>query len=405
MISEALLHIITLHLNDEPLTATQEHALQEWADTSFYNEEALKLLNDKEFLRNAIQQREDTALAREENWQKLLQQIKRQPAHSTFRPVLLWRQHWKAIAAFLVLAAGALWIWHANSLQQQRAHTNRTTSQHISPGTNGALLKLANGTLLVLDTMKNGIVAEQKDVQVMLRNGRLAYAATGPSSGVPAYNSVITPKGRQFSLVLPDGTLVWLNAASSIRYPTVFTGKERKVEVTGQVYFEVAPRAGIPFLVNANNRAMIEVLGTHFDVNAYENENNIAATLLQGKVRIRYLATGNHASVVLTPGQQALLQQALNSMHLPITVINHADTAKVIAWKRGIFNFEGAGLYDMMHELERWYDIEVIYEGAIPDIQFFGKMSKSVQLTDLLEGLKVSDIHFRIEGRKLIVMP
>jgi ferric-dicitrate binding protein FerR (iron transport regulator) len=216
-----------------------------------------------------------------------------------------------------------------------------------------------------------------------------------------------TPNGRQFTVVLPDGTKVWLNAASSLRYPTMFTGTERKVEVNGEAYFEVAKNASMPFRAVVNNSTVIEVLGTAFNISSYSDDKEIKATLVEGAVRV---ITDNNTeskinSVVLKPGQQAKITAAENSRGA-LTVINNVDIGKVIAWKNGLFNFNGVKLEDAMQQLARWYDIEIIYEKNIPDIQFFGEVSRDVSLAGLLKGLEGAGVNFRIEeGKKLVVYP
>jgi ferric-dicitrate binding protein FerR (iron transport regulator) len=242
---------------------------------------------------------------------------------------------------------------------------------------------------------------------------------------------VHTPKGRQFSLLLPDGTQVWLNAASSIRYPTTFTEGQRRVEVSGEVYFEIARNTKMPFRASVNNKAEVEVLGTHFNVNAYENEEYINTTLLEGSIKVQAggaAQPGNNdssqvaspdrpdphpaqpSSVILKPGQQALMQvgettQPAMKAQPGITVVD-ADIDQVMAWKNGAFNFNGASLEEVMRQLERWYDIEVIYEKGVPDIRIGGELSRDVSLAGLLKGLKESKVRFRIEeGHRLVVLP
>lgn len=258
----------------------------------------------------------------------------------------------------------------------------------------------------------------------MLQGGGIAYDATAAATGKVAYNTMTTPKGRQFQVTLPDGTKVWLNAASSIRYPTVFNDEERKVEVMGEVYFEVARAISSngekkPFIVDVlpstgrdgiQTGTRLEVLGTHFNVNAYNNEVTINTTLLEGSVRVSQSMTAQPA-VTLKPGQQAQVYNYGGVVPIPenrgkvMKVINDADINKIMAWKNGLFNFEGASFAEVMGQLERWYDVEIVYEKTVPDIEFEGKMTRDVPLHDLLKMLERSDIHFRIEGRKLIVLP
>jgi ferric-dicitrate binding protein FerR (iron transport regulator) len=252
----------------------------------------------------------------------------------------------------------------------------------------------------VLDSLGNGVIATQNGKQVLLKNGELAYAGDA-GSGEVVYNNLTTPKGRQFQILLPDGTKVWLNAASSLRYPTAFSGSNREVEVTGEVYFEVAKNAHQPFIIHLNNKTKIQVLGTQFNVNAYSNEAAIRTTLVEGSIKIVSGASAAGGPVVLRPGQQAQINNAGGDMK----VMNNVDVDKVTAWKSGLFNFEDSGLEEVMRQVERWYDIEVVYEKNIPDIRFGGKLSNDVSLSGLLRSLQESEVHFRIEGRKLIVLP
>lgn len=307
------------------------------------------------------------------------------------------RWSWAAASVLLLLAAGA-YYWTASKKNTPPAVMAAATTD-IAPGKEGATLTLADGSRIKLDSLGNGVIAKQNGAQVVLANGQVAYDPTGNTGSDAVFNTMSTPRGRQFRLTLPDGTQVWLNAASSVRYPTVFSGRERIVEVTGEAYFEVVKNPAMPFRVRVNNKAEIEVLGTHFNVNAYENEQAIATTLLEGAVRVA--AAGRHLpEVVLHPGQQAQLS---NASETGIKVVKNVNTEKTIAWKNGLFYFDGATLAEIMRQMERWYDIEVVYENGIPDIEFEGEMTKDVSLNGLLVMLKRTDVHFRIEGRKLIV--
>ena len=300
---------------------------------------------------------------------------------------------WAAASIILLLAAGA-YFWTT----QKKNTPQAAIPTVISPGKQGAILTLADGSQVVLDSLGNGVVAKQNGARIVLTNGQLSYDPAENASGEIVFNTISTPKGRQFQVTLPDGTQVWLNAASSIRYPTAFAGKERKVEVTGEAYFEVAKNAQMPFMVSVNNKAGIQVLGTHFNVNAYENEKAITTTLLEGSVRVAQYETAS-GYVILQPGQQAQIAGTSG-----IKVIEKANIDKVVAWKNGVFHFEGATLAEIMRQLERWYDIEVVYEKGVPDIEFEGEMTRDVSLNGLLVMLGKTELHFRIEGRKLIVL-
>lgn len=272
----------------------------------------------------------------------------------------------------------------------------------VAPGRNGAVLTLANGDSVVLDSLGNGVIATQNGAQVILHNGSLSYAAAEKTAGAMVYNLVATPKGRQFRITLPDGTEVWLNAASTIRYPTTFAANERQVEITGEAYFEVTKNAAAPFRVVANKKAVVEVLGTSFNINAYRDEAAIKTTLLEGAVRVKETTTNPQQPLLLKPGQQAQISNNASSP-AAIQLIRDADISKTMAWKSGLFDFENARLEDVMRQLSRWYDIEIVYPEGIPDIEFVGKINKSISLNGVLRVLERAGVHFRLEGKKLFV--
>jgi transmembrane sensor len=323
-------------------------------------------------------------------------------------PIVVLRSNWwkwAAAAACVILLASATWyiMQPASPSEALLAEKETPVQPVIVPGKNGAILTMADGSTMVLDSLGNGKIASQNGADIFMKDGKLAYENIATDSYNTVYNMLSTPKGRQYQLRLDDGTDVWLNAASSIRYPTVFNGNERSVEVTGEAYFEVAKDAKRPFKVKLNHQAEIVVLGTHFNVNAYDNEPSITTTLIEGSVRfVAEGKTGNpldKKEKLLRPGQQTKMdQQTFN-----LTVDNNVETAQVIAWKNGVFDFNGAGLKKVMQQLERWYDIEVVYQKNIPDIIFFGKMTKNLTLNDLLMILEKSNVHFKIEGRKITV--
>lgn len=337
--------------------------------------------------------------AQDPNWELLYEKIRsgrpvpEEELSST--PVVNMRKRWLVAASIAALLGIGAWLWSINTPKAPTPGNDITSITSIGPGQEGAILTLADGSTVLLDTLSNGLVTTQSGVQVSLKNGSLNYER-GHSTGAISYNSMSTPKGRQFVLQLPDGTRVWLNAASSIRYPVAFTTGTRKVELTGEAYFEVAPDKNKPFLVNIHNRSEVEVLGTSFNVNAYSDEPQISTTLVDGGIRVS-APTGK---ILLKPGQQTQL------IGDQLQLIKNPDLSKVMAWKNGLFNFEGAGLKEMMRQLERWYDIEVVYEGNVPDVHFFGKLSRKLDLTTILAALKGFGLHFRMEeNRKLVIMP
>lgn len=306
-----------------------------------------------------------------------------------------WIKYAAAVIILIALSWFALtkpWIRDAQPLPVAQSNT----MDIVEPGRDGAILTLENGSKLVLDSMGNGVLTTENGTQILLRDGQLLYQAGDVSSDVVGYNTMSTPKGRQFKLRLPDGSNVWLNAASSIRYPTAFVGAERRVEITGEAYFEVAHRDDQPFRVTVDQQTEVEVLGTHFNINSYNNEDQISTTLLEGSVKV----TSGKGNAVLTPGQQARSGGASS-----IQVMTNVNLDKVMAWKNGLFDFQDATLEEVMRQLERWYDIEVSYEGKIPKLEFYGRMGKDLDLQTVLRGLEKSNVHFRMEqGRKLVIV-
>jgi ferric-dicitrate binding protein FerR (iron transport regulator) len=305
---------------------------------------------------------------------------------------------WIAAATIIVILSGSAILWFNRTSKPVMVTAGDQRHQFKNdrtPGGNKAMLTLANGSVIVLDSAQNGTLAEQGNMKVLkLDDGMLKYEGAA-SNNETAYNTLSTPRGGQYKLILPDGSKVWLNAASSITYPTAFTGTERKVSIVGEAYFEVTKNAARPFKVSVDGME-IAVLGTHFNVNAYSDESTIKTTLLEGAVRI----TKGNANGLLKPGQQA----QLNHSGATISILNNIDLDEVMAWKNGAFNFNDQNLAQVMRKLSRWYDIDVIYENGIPDIEFGGKMSSNLNLSDVLGFLRGSKVKFRIEGKRLIVM-
>ncbi len=248
------------------------------------------------------------------------------------------------------------------------------------------------------------------DVQLQLQDGQPSYAQGTTESNEVLYNTITTPRGRQFILLLPDGTRVWLNASSSLTYPTAFTGAERQVDVSGEAFFEVAGNVQKPFKVRINNQVNVDVLGTSFNVNAYSNEAAIYTTLVEGAVRVSLESKGASSlkqQLVLTPGQQAKVknaEDATTAINTSIDLVKNPDLNKIIAWKRGFFNLEDATLPEVMRMLERWYDIEVKYAGKVPVIEFGGEISKNMKLSGVLKALSEMEVNFTVEdGRRIVI--
>ena len=310
------------------------------------------------------------------------------------------RKYWWAVAAILlVMATGSFFLWNQRT-GRELAKTDdlqQPLSKDILPGGNKAILTLADGTKVALDTANNGALTRQGGVSLVKMDGQLSYNTEGSNSKEVLYNTVATPKGGQFQLTLADGTKVWLNAASSLRYPTSFTGSERKVEITGEAYFEVAKNKAMPFKVDVAGRGEVEVLGTHFNINAYDDEPNVSTSLLEGSIRFTELQTREVKTIV--PGEQVLLG-ADGRMELK----KHPDMESVVAWKNGSFDFSKQDIVSVMRQISRWYNVDVVYSGVVSKETFTGIVNRNSEVSEVLSLIEESGVRFKIEGRKIIVL-
>ena len=277
--------------------------------------------------------------------------------------------------------------------------------QHdIPPGTNKAVLTLNNGQKINLNDAKSGELAKQAGVSITKSgNGQLIYTVLNQANlhnsvlgEIVSTNKIETQNGGQYQIILPDGTHVWLNAASSLTYPTSFSGTERKVSLKGEGYFEVSKDKNKPFKVEINEQTEIRVLGTHFNINAYNEEKAISTTLLEGSV----ILTSNHQTATLIPGQQGQVNKNSNQ----IALVNNVDINQVIAWKNGYFCYSTASLDMIMKQVERWYNIKVVYEDDV-HAEFVAKLPRDLSLSELLKLLELTKgVHFKLEGKTLKVM-
>jgi len=271
----------------------------------------------------------------------------------------------------------------------------QTEEGEVIKNTNDIILTLSDGSKVILNDQKNGVVASQQSVVITKdKDGSIRYDENNDQhTGKPTYNTLITPNGKTFQIALPDGTNVWMNAGSSLKYPTYFDGNERLVVLTGEAYFEVSHDAKMPFKVFSNGQ-QVEVLGTHFNIRAYENEPLLKTTLLEGKIKI----TESDNSSLVKPGQQVKVSLTNHSMK-----IAEVNTESAVAWKSRLFYFEDAKYDEIMREIERWYDVKVIYKGKIPDERFQGAIQKDLKLNQVLKMLESNDVHFKVSGKEVLV--
>ncbi|WP_461791498.1 FecR family protein [Pedobacter sp.] len=310
----------------------------------------------------------------------------------------LWPRVAVAASFFAVLG---LSLYFYSSKSPDKVEITNVELADINPAGNKAYLTLGNGKRIALTDASNGTIAEQTNVQITkTADGQLVYTIAENKSGFSStleYNTIETPNGGRYEIVLPDGTHVWMNAASSLKYPASFASlKERRVELLGEAYFQVAKDRLHPFIVKTTHQE-VKVLGTHFNINSYADEPETKTTLLEGSVNVTNLNGRN--SKILTPGQQSIVKGG-------DIKIGDADIDQAMSWKKGDFVFVGEDLKAVMRQVARWYDVEIEYQGTISSSGVVSTISRTKKLSQLLKALeKNQGIHFKVEGRRVLVMP
>jgi transmembrane sensor len=394
--------LIQKYLEDD-LNESERKELDQWLSASEMNASIFFGLTKEDSLEKELQKfnNYDVNIAHE----KLAQLIDiglPKPARYSIRQI-----PWLAAASILLLFSTAGYFLFFNNPVPSKdisakviPATNRT-SDIKSPQINRAAITLANGEKIYLDSARNGILAMEQNVNIAkLDNTQISYLnstvlSAGGFSQKSIYNTLTNPQGSKInSITLSDGSRVWLNSGSSITFPVAFVGKERKVQINGECYFEVAHNTTKPFLVNVNDRIQVQVLGTHFNVNAYGDERNIQTTLLEGSVKI----IKGKSKMMLKPGQQASLNE-----NNQFSLNTHANVEDAVLWKNGKFSFVRADVKTLLRQISRWYDVEIVYEGEIPKGHYTGKPSRDLSLTGMLKLIDYSGVDIRIEGKRLIV--
>lgn len=311
-----------------------------------------------------------------------------------------------AAAASVVLVLGAAWLY-AKFNAKPVAKVAVAAPRDFSPGGERAILTLADGSEVNLDHASEGHIADQGTAKVTKsRNGQLEYNVSKGQSKPAGLNRVTTPAGGQYSIVLVDGSRVWLNAKSSISFPTAFEGNERNVTIEGECFFEIAKDKTKPFVIDVDGKQRIIVTGTQFNVNAYRNEPVVSTTLVEGAVSLQMNGEGSKEAVKLHPGQQASGDPDGRWK------VQEVNVQEVVAWKNGLFQFRDAPLENVMRQIERWYNVEVDYEGGAPQRKFSGKLRRNSNASQILEILRFAGVNFRIEGStsgevrgRIVVLP
>jgi transmembrane sensor len=384
------------------LSNSEQEELESWKKAA---EENLHLFNEATNEKNLLQDLGFIDRVHEEEVNVKLAEVKSKLRFTTTvtsipaaepkeqKPVIWLRRSWAAAASlFFVIALSAAIIYRLAS---------STHTQDAVPGGARATLTLADGSHIDLENAKDGTLAADHGLTILKKDGQVQYTGTGDNQASHLSNTITTPRGGSYPVTLSDGSKIWLNASSTIKFPPVFPGNERRVVVSGEVYFEVAHQttpAGsrVPFIVQIKDKnVQVEVLGTHFNINAYSDEPIIKTTLLEGAVKI----TSSGMTASLKPGQQA----EISNRELKVVDLNESHTQAAKAWKDGNFDFRKSDIKSFLREVGRWYDVEVIYESEIPNHQYGAQITRNTKLSEVLNTLKLNGINSRIEGKKIII--
>lgn len=397
-----------------------EQLFDGWVEGSLTTEEAALFLEALEeehpdfplLIDKLLQEPLHTGMGTEELRERLFRGIaaKKSDQETPVRKLVRFPVKWAAAAVLVLMAGIAGWWIVTRNKQTDPSEMVVKKGEMPKPGGDKAVLVLSNGKQLFLDSSANGQLAEQQGSLVFKsEEGRIAYRQQQAGTNeVVAFNTLKTPRGGQYRLTLPDGTKVWLNAASSITYPTSFRGKERAVTITGEAYFEVAKvkaksgTGNMPFKVKVDgltgegSNMEINVLGTHFNINAYVDEPVARTTLLEGSIK---LSKGKD-QFLMQPGQQAQLED-----NGEFRISDNINPEEVLAWKNGYFYFDHANLRTVMRQIARWYDVSIEYRPGVPDMKFGGEIPRNANLDEVLKIMEVLKIRFIVEDKKIIVFP
>lgn len=377
----------------EKLTHEEEQALEEWMMESDQNRAIVEELSDPQRLAKSFAKLD--SLHPDRVWER----VRLISTNPQTKPLPLYRRlrtlTGYAAAVLLLIAAGI----YFQGQYVKKALTVRPEMQLPvdvpAPSANRSVITLSDGQNIYIDSAKTGVVAIQGNVRIRKNSdGSIEYVDNGHDGGLQ-YNTLTVPRGSQIAnIILSDGSKVVVNAGSTMRYPVSFFRRERGIEITGEAYIEVVKDARRRFIVTGGGM-VTEVLGTHFNVNTYPDETDMKVTLLEGRVKV---SSGTEQKMI-KPGEQAVYGQGVMEVRTGI------DVNRVIAWKNGLFDFQDKHLPEVMRQLSRWYDLQVIYNNKVPDIEFFGQMERNLKLSDVLNVLRDAGLHFRVEeGRRLIVL-
>jgi transmembrane sensor len=400
------LHFFTHDINDKVLDKKDfEKLLDKYIAGEASLEEEQQLLN----FYGSFQKNPKTLEATDELGENIFGKIQENISaveENQYSPSFYYLKSISIAALILLFISTGLYFYSNREILEPEQFTEIDVRNDILPGYNKAILTLADGSKISLDDAANGLLASQGNIAITkTENGQIVYEKNNVDkskfiSHRSAINTIQTPKGGKYQIRLPDGSKVWLNSASTLIYPTTFAGNERKVQLKGEAYFEIAPNKNVPFRVESDNQ-IVEVLGTHFNINSYDDEDYVKTTLLEGSVKVILSSNPNEISKtkLLKPGEQSLTKSSQSGIR-----IENADTEKAVAWKNGYFKFRNTPIKEIMREIERWYDVELVYEGKIPSDEFTGFISNDVKISAVLKIMEESGgVKFSVKGKKLKV--
>lgn len=371
------------------LTYEEHEQLREWLAEDVANQRLLESLTNEEVLAGDLHffSSVDTKAA----WQNLTRTIN----ESSLPRSTPFVKYWKYVAAAMVMGILSYVVYETtyNNKRSEFVKVEVPSQKNdVLPGGNKATLTLGDGSVVSLEDMDNGAIKKENGIQISKKDGQIVYEIVDQQrNGVILYNTIHTPVGGQYHVVLPDGSKVWLNSESSLHFPTAFSGSQRTVDLTGEGYFEIAKNARVPFIVKALE-TRVEVLGTHFNVMAYADEGATRATLLEGSVKV----SNGFSNRVISPGEQAVISDKIH--------VKNVDLDEAIAWKNGYFQFESEDLKTILRQLKRWYDIDVENGEEIPNLHFTAFVSRNTTLSQVLKMLEMSgELQFKIEGKKISI--
>lgn len=388
--------LVVKHIREE-LSVDERQQLENWLNSDEGNKALLDKLVDEQKLKIEAEYFFGKN-NKEQAWQNI---IERKEQVDRYKPSYWLITKYAAAVAFIVLSVMAVLKFRLSSVDTGSGEKSlaKVEPAEIYPGGNKAVLTLADGSHIVLDSLANGNVAEQYgSIIKKTKEGQIIYdlsLSSKKTNDEIVYNIISTPKGGEYQLILPDGTKVWLNSMSSLRFPVTFSGKERRVELIGEGYFEVAKDKTKPFYVQAKDME-IRVLGTHFNISSFADESQIKTALLEGSVKIN---RGNKEAI-LTPGQEAVAYNGKSGF-----TTQDADIEQTMAWRNGYFLFRDESIESLMRRISRWYNVEIAYEDNLEGKTFGGKFSKNSTLSELLKSLELTGtVKFKMHERRVTVM-